>query len=104
MDRRNFVAATGAGLVFAVFHTPKSEADDNINSTFTFKANRFLENPVITVDMDQRLKNEADHYGYVNINGPSLIKVPDWVKNPLGNYYLYFAPSQRRIYQAGLCG
>jgi hypothetical protein len=26
-----------------------------------------------------------------NINGPSLIRVPAWVKNPLGRYYLYFA-------------
>lgn len=26
-----------------------------------------------------------------NINGPSLIRVPEWVKNPLGRYYLYFA-------------
>jgi len=26
-----------------------------------------------------------------NINGPSLIRVPDWVPNPLGRYYLYFA-------------
>ncbi|EGD72099.1 hypothetical protein PTSG_00115 [Salpingoeca rosetta] len=26
-----------------------------------------------------------------NINGPSLIKVPSWVSNPLGRYYLYFA-------------
>jgi hypothetical protein len=26
-----------------------------------------------------------------NINGPSLIRVPSWVKNPLGKYYLYFA-------------
>ena len=26
-----------------------------------------------------------------NINGPSLIKVPKWIKNPLGKYYLYFA-------------
>lgn len=26
-----------------------------------------------------------------NINGPSLIKVPEWVANPLGKYYLYFA-------------
>lgn len=26
-----------------------------------------------------------------NIQGPSLIKVPAWVKNPLGKYYLYFA-------------
>ncbi len=26
-----------------------------------------------------------------NINGPSLIRVPDWVEKPLGRYYLYFA-------------
>lgn len=26
-----------------------------------------------------------------NINGPSLIRVPVWVENPLGRYYLYFA-------------
>jgi hypothetical protein len=26
-----------------------------------------------------------------DINGPSMIKVPDWIPNKLGNYYLYFA-------------
>lgn len=26
-----------------------------------------------------------------NINGPSLIRVPEWVAHPLGRYYLYFA-------------
>jgi hypothetical protein len=26
-----------------------------------------------------------------NINGPSLIRAPAWVQNPLGAYYLYFA-------------
>ena len=26
-----------------------------------------------------------------NIQGPSLIKVPEWVTEPLGKYYLYFA-------------
>lgn len=25
-----------------------------------------------------------------NINGPSLIRVPDWIDQPLGRYYLYF--------------
>jgi len=25
-----------------------------------------------------------------NINGPSLLRVPDWLPNPLGRYYLYF--------------
>ncbi|GIT64032.1 MAG: hypothetical protein Ct9H300mP22_4320 [Gammaproteobacteria bacterium] len=27
----------------------------------------------------------------MNIQGPSLIKVPEWIENPLGKYYLYFA-------------
>ena len=26
-----------------------------------------------------------------NIQGPSLIRVPDWILSPLGKYYLYFA-------------
>src|SRR4051812_13555106 len=26
-----------------------------------------------------------------NIQGPSLIRVPDWVEDRLGDYYLYFA-------------
>jgi len=26
-----------------------------------------------------------------NIQGPSLIRVPEWIENPLGQYYLYFA-------------
>ena len=26
-----------------------------------------------------------------NVNGPSLVRVPDWVERPLGRYYLYFA-------------
>ena len=26
-----------------------------------------------------------------NVQGPSLIKVPEWINNKLGNSYLYFA-------------
>ena len=40
--------------------------------------------PIITADL---FEGEAGE----NINGPSLIKVPDFVRNPLGKYYLYFA-------------
>ena len=43
---------------------------------------RFDENPIIRPHMDGRMGT--------NINGPSLIKVPDWVASPLGRYYLYF--------------
>ena len=42
-------------------------------------------NPIITPNMPG-LEGEIG----LNINGPSLIKVPDWVNNPLGKYYLYF--------------
>src|SRR6185503_14642331 len=31
-----------------------------------------------------------------NINGPSLIRVPSWIPNPLGKYYLYFAHHKGR--------
>ena len=31
-----------------------------------------------------------------NIQGPSLIRVPDWVESPLGRYYLYFADHKGR--------
>lgn len=26
-----------------------------------------------------------------NINGPSVVTVPEWVHNPLGRYYMYFS-------------
>ncbi len=47
------------------------------------RVERFPTNPIIRMGMDSRLGN--------NINGPSLIRVPHWLPNPLGRYYLYFA-------------
>ena len=29
-----------------------------------------------------------------NINGPCVIRVPDWIENPLGRYYMYYAHHQ----------
>ncbi len=46
-------------------------------------ATRFAQNPLITVDSSPTLAG--------NVNGPSIIRVPDWVDHPLGRYYLYFA-------------
>jgi hypothetical protein len=45
---------------------------------------RLAVNPIITPGM------LPGHDG-ANINGPSLIRVPDWLPQPLGKYYLYFA-------------
>ena len=39
--------------------------------------------PIIRPDMDSRMGD--------NINGPSLIRAPQWLPNRLGEFYLYFA-------------
>lgn len=44
----------------------------------------FSNNPIIRPDM---LKGDDGE----NINGPSIIRTPHWLPNPLGKYYLYFA-------------
>ncbi len=44
---------------------------------------RLAGNPIIRGHMDDRMGR--------NVQGPSLIRVPDWIPNPLGRYYLYFA-------------
>ena len=44
---------------------------------------RLADGPIIVPNMDARMGS--------NIQGPSLIRVPDWIDNPLGKYYLYFA-------------
>jgi len=50
---------------------------------------RFEQNPIIRSGMDRQVGT--------NINGPSLIRVPDWLPNPLGQYYLYFAHHKGRF-------
>lgn len=57
----------------------------------TFHIVRMKTNPIIHHQMDGMLIKEAERFGYVNINGPCLMRVPSWVKEPLGKYYLYFA-------------
>ena len=55
----------------------------------SFVAERLEKNPIIHPGLPG-LEGEAGG----NINGPSLIRVPDWVNQPLGRYYLYFAHHQ----------
>ena len=50
------------------------------------RVERLEGNPIIRPHMDARMGD--------NINGPSLIRVPDWLPNPLGRYYLYFGHHQ----------
>jgi hypothetical protein len=56
---------------------------DDHEPVITVKATRSKNNPLITPRSGKRLGR--------NINGPSVIRVPDWIEQPLGKYYMYFA-------------
>ena len=51
-----------------------------------FRVQRIGNGPIIRPGMDDRMGS--------NINGSSVIRVPDWVRDPLGRFYLYFAHHQ----------
>lgn len=47
--------------------------------TPSMQVKRLLDQPIITPELDESIG--------VNNQGPSVIRVPDWVENSLGNYY-----------------
>lgn len=73
----NSVRLASTLLFAAAITAPAASADP-------LQVRRFDQNPIIRPEM---LPAGDDS----NINGPSLICVPGWVTNRLGNYYLYFA-------------
>ena len=44
---------------------------------------RLLDRPIISADLHPSIGT--------NIQGPSMIRVPEWIEDRLGSYYLYFA-------------
>lgn len=51
-------------------------------------ATRLLDQPIIRPHMDRRMGD--------NINGPALIRMPDWARARLGRYQLYFSDHKGR--------
>lgn len=52
------------------------------------RVRRLLDQPIISPDLHPSIGH--------NIQGPSLIRVPDWIEDRLGAYYLYFADHKGR--------
>ena len=52
------------------------------------RVERLLDRPIISADLHPSIG--------ANIQGPSLIRVPDWIAGRLGDYYLYFADRKGR--------
>jgi hypothetical protein len=71
--------APGAALLAAISVGDPSAADRPAAVT----ARRLTQNPLITIASSRSLGD--------NVNGPSIVRVPDWIEHPLGRYYMYFA-------------
>lgn len=84
-------------LVIALIFIPNiqlvagKKAEMNLleNQVKEITASRHSANPLITNNSSKTLNG--------NINGPSVIRVPSWIKNPLGKYYMYFAHHHGRL-------
>lgn len=70
-------------IIGLIMLSPSLNSSAYAQQALTPSVVRLLDEPIIQPDMDARMGS--------NIQGPSLIRVPDWVENPLGQYYLYFA-------------
>ena len=68
-------------LIAALFFSAASQT--SVAQQATLNVERLAHGPIISPQTDASIGH--------NIQGPSLIRVPEWVKNPLGKYYLYFA-------------
>ena len=74
---RALAGAVAAAMVLGAVAAGAQTADSGV------RVERLLNGPIIMPDLHPSIG--------VNIQGPSVIRVPEWVEDPLGAYYLYFA-------------
>ena len=79
------VCALGASGAFAGVGTAtdRQTKPSAVPGDAVRRVERLVDGPIIRPNMDGSMGT--------NVAGPSLIRVPDWVENRLGKYYLYFA-------------
>lgn len=81
--KTSVVAALIAGLLLRGPSLSAQRGTPNSTSSGPITAERLSQNPLVTVRSSSSLGD--------NVNGPTVIRVPDWVERPLGRYYMYFA-------------
>ncbi len=73
-----------AGIVTALMLLLTTSAGAEERFPLGIRVKRLPGNPIIAESMLSAGDGDS-------MNGPSLIRVPSWVQNPMGRYYLYFA-------------
>ena len=87
MTRRSFPRSSliSIAIAFSLFASGIcAQVADLSSVTIT----RLMDKPIIGPDLHPSIGE--------NIQGQSLMQVPDWVEDPLGEYYLYFADHKGR--------
>ena len=84
MMPRGLAVAMGCGIIGLVSQNELLAQP----ATAPVRVERLLDKPIITPNLHPSIGE--------NIQGPSLIRVPDWVDDRLGAYYLYFADHKGR--------
>lgn len=79
---RRLATAVTLGGILAI-SLPVGPGQSIPQAAASVTARRLAQNPLITTHASASLGD--------NINGPTVIRVPPWVKQPLGRYYMYFA-------------
>jgi hypothetical protein len=77
------IAAVVLLSVAGVMIVTPATASEAVDPVDRLAVTRIGKGPIISPDLDPSIGS--------NIQGPSLIRVPNWVTHRLGNYYLYFA-------------
>lgn len=80
---RRKLVSSARNLARATVATTRQSLRTLVPAPRPYEVRRLLDQPIISIDIDPSLDS--------NVNGPSLIKVPEWITNPLARYYLYFA-------------
>ena len=78
---RSILVALAIASALSAAVTPPDR--DSARAVAPVTATRLPGNPLITTRSSPALGD--------NINGPTVIRVPEWVVRPLGRYYMYFA-------------
>lgn len=73
-------------MIALALAAPQKLAAQTVSELPAVAAKRLGDSPVIYPEMPG-LEGELGE----NIDGPVVIRVPDWIENPLGRYYMYFA-------------
>ena len=82
---KSTVCASAVAVVLGFLFSGWSavEGQDKLRIATDITVRRLAGNPIIPPNLSPGIGT--------NVQGPSLIRVPEWLPNPLGKYYLYFA-------------